>query len=155
MVVSTHWATDSNDCTSTLFIFSVSMCMSTFVLTCIGIHITYEGVQRVGQALGEKHSVDESGSISKPPIIISNQAGNPNWFSIQSYWPFLNTSTREPTCLCWFALIWHRVGCPGQIHGWNKDSPKTLITAPRTRSKSLLTKRKSLLTAHIQWLVVF
>lgn len=58
--------------------FSISMCMSTFVLTCIGIHITCLGVQKAVQALREKHSVDESRSISEPPIIISDQTETPN-----------------------------------------------------------------------------
>lgn len=67
-----------------LLIFSISVCMSAFVLTCIGIHITCLGVQKAEQAFREKHSVDESRSISKPPIIISDQTGNPKWFPIQS-----------------------------------------------------------------------
>ena len=60
-----------------LLIFSISMGMSAFVLTCIGIHITCLGVQKAEQALREKHSVDESRSISKSLIIISNQTGTP------------------------------------------------------------------------------
>lgn len=60
-----------------LLIFSISMCMSSFVLTCIGIHITHLGVQKAVQALREKHFVDESRSISKPPIIIPDQTGSP------------------------------------------------------------------------------
>lgn len=43
-----------------LLIFSISVCMSAFVLTCIGIHITCLGVQKDERALREKHSVDES-----------------------------------------------------------------------------------------------
>lgn len=59
-----------------LLIFSVNMCMSAFMLACFGIHITYLGDQKAKQALRGKHSVDESRSISKPPIIISDQNGS-------------------------------------------------------------------------------
>lgn len=64
-----------------LLIHSTCMWLGAFVVACIGIHITRLGVQKAEQALREKHCVDESKSILKLPPIISNQTGNPEWFS--------------------------------------------------------------------------